>query len=531
MNQLEQDIYNSAIEKLAASNLRSDLVLGRLLPSKITALQYTPRYSFNNPGQILADIRSTLRGKGKDVGALTQELTNRGIPYKVRGKGLSPRDIELDFYKWHKILETPYLPSNYSDSFVKNNVNRRLDKTLGFVNKAGYNVKPHREYNNPHIERYGPHVRNIRNKNTIELAIPYEGIDMTEGELQFDKRNASSILHETNELNRAVQKSQQYDKTIKNIEQGSGLRTAGEFPGVIVPHKPGPYEHNIKPLDMFGDSNINPYNFTGGNNHNSATILMNELMDEHALQVGIKPEPGSINDTFSYRMKGPDNPVNRITGIDLTSLEQPFVPRNIARNKKEYLKRIRAVRKAEDALQREYLRKKKLFDRTAYPYYSLEKMIDDQVKATLKRESKEELFKAFPQNIKFKNISDFDQYLQKNPAAKQYIENNHERISRRRSELPDNIDEWLRNLPPDKKLTFDESTRFVDAQSLLRSVNEIFNEDFMDLVDAYKERDIIKNFYNYINNAENKYRQHITGNSQQNMNFLINYLRSRGIPV
>ncbi len=523
----------AALEKEAASNLRSDLVLGRLSDAAKESLMSTPRYSKNSPGQILADIKSMLRGKGNDVGALTSELTRRGIPYKVRGKGLSPKDIELDLSKGHDILNTPYLPSNYSESFIDNNVNRRFGKAVNNANRAGYyNIKPVEEYSYPSVVRPLPGEAR-KKREAIKVNIPAKRV-AGEDALQFDNHNAGTILHETNELNQAIHDSQYYDKVIKNMEQNP-LRTAGEYPGVMVPRGRDRNGDDVLPLSLFGTNSESPYDTTGYNNHISATILMNELMDQNAAHAGIKPKPNTLDDIFSYRKAGPRNPVNRMTGIDLDSRRQPFVPRNIAKNKKEYLKRIRAVRKAEDALHSEYLRKQKLLGESDYnePFYPLEDLVDDQINAAVKKElPNTELFKAFPQNIKFKDISDFDQYLQKNPEAKQYIDNNHKFISKLRSELPDDVGEWLRNLPMDKPFASNEDAhRFTNAQTLLRSVNNIFEEDYRNLVDAYKDRDIYGNFRYHLGNRRDKYKENITGNPQQNMDFLVNYLRSRGIPV
>ena len=367
----------AALEKAAASNLRSDLVLGRLSDATKNTLMSTPRYSKTNPSQILADIRSSLRGRGNNVGALTSELTKRDIPYKVRGKGLSPKDIELDLSKGHAILNTPYLPSNYNESFANNNVNRRFRKAVDAARNAGYNgVNVYNTYGSPRVERlpYNKFSGRPRKNIDLQMYIPIEQAHIPAeqvnngSQLQFEQGEASTILHEINELNRMIQNDKQYNRIIKS-DQSSPLYTSGKYPGVMQ----SPNTAHIKAyggpkntFNMFDEADpfellpAGPYNNTGYNNHESATILMNEIMDHNSTHVSKQLKPGDLDDIWWYRKQGPDNPVNRITGIDLTSREQPFVPRDIAKNKGEYLKRIREVRKAEDALQREYLTRNSL---------------------------------------------------------------------------------------------------------------------------------------------------------------------------
>lgn len=555
IDKLAQDIYSAAIvklaaisstvEKSAASNLRSDLVLGRLSDAAKNTLMSTPRYSRSNPGQILADIKSSLRGRGNDVGALTQELKNRGIPYKVRGKGLSPKDIELDLSGAHDILNTTYLPSNYSESFANHNVHNRLYKALDNARNAGYSdINVSTDYGNPSVFHNSYNAPN-KKSTSIGVRIPAKVSKtyLKHPSVTYENTSAGAILHETNELNQAIQQSQNYDKAIKNIEQGPNLYTAGEYPGVIKPTKRSRYQYNVKPLDMYSASdNMSPYNYDGGNNHTSATILMNELMDQHALHVGRKPEAVNFDNILSYRMGGTNNPVNRMTGIDLTSSEQPFVPRNIAKNKKEYLKRIRTVNKAENALQQEHLRKMKQFEEGMGQDSPLYEMLDNQLEATARRELDDEFFKAFPQGTKkFNNISDFDRFIQENPLAEQYIKENERSILRQRKKLPTNVDEELSRL---SKMDLDSNEEAWEAwadmdhgaRRLLDNLNYFMKNSRNDKVHSYIENNpelsaYFSNAMDHIDKIRSRQGHRMVGDSQQNIDFLVNYLRNKGFTV
>ena len=534
IDKLAQDIYtaaviklaaiSSAVEKSAASNLRSDLVLGRLSDSAKSTLMSTPRYSRANPGQILADIKSSLRGRGNDARALTQELKNRGIPYKVRGRGLSPKDIELDLSSGHDILNTPYLPSNYSKSFINNNVNRRFDKAVNNANRAGYKkVQVNTEYNNPSVENIASNY-SYKKDNDININIPATRISGNNNQLQFDRNNAGSILHETNELSRMIQKDRHYDKIIKN-DQNFRLQTAGEHPGVIQSPNTARINRQGKsgdPLNMFGTPGIfggtvevGPYDFTGGNNHTSATILMNELMDQHASSVGIKPKPGSLEDIFSFRKQGPNNPVNRMTGIDLTSSEQPFVPRNIAKNKKEYLKRIRNVRKAEDALQKEYLTNNLYNNDDAFS--PLHDMLAAQSDASRPVDG---IFKLLPKNTtRFNNINELEELIRKNPKIEEYLMDDNtgfnilsdlSTIKRMEAHARANMDESrLLRLNRRKDNVLHEMNTFLS--------DELHKQRFSDSNYSY--------FSDYIKDMLDDKR------AKQYRDFLINYLRNKGIAI